>query len=352
MKLTAVAFTGGGLRLMKRLEPVLLKLGHETRLYSKSKYIEEEPEEKVVQIEEKLSSWAEQVLPFSDGLVFIGAVGIAVRTIAPYVKSKQTDPAVVVLDEKGQFVIPLLSGHLGGANELASQIAEAIGGIAVITTATDVNRKFAVDVFAKKNHLYISDMRLAKEVSARILAGETLTFGAGSGFKLPQKTEWKGAIDDCPDRKRGTFWIALPGEHGEEYLHLIPKKVVLGIGCRRGTPAEKIEKLAAKVLRENGIFPQAVSQAATIDLKKDEEGLREFCSRWELPLNVYTAEELKRAPGNFTSSAFVQQITGVDNVCERSACLALHQGTLLVRKQAQDGVTIACGIREWSVDFE
>ena len=104
-----------------------------------------------------------------DALIFVGACGIAVREIAPYVKSKKTDPAVVCIDEAGQFVIPLLSGHIGGANALAEKLAEKLDATAVVTTATDVRGKFAVDAWAARHGCAISDMGLAKAVSAAIL---------------------------------------------------------------------------------------------------------------------------------------------------------------------------------------
>ncbi|MBS6195030.1 MAG: cobalt-precorrin 5A hydrolase [Clostridiales bacterium] len=365
MKLIMIAFTENGLALAKRVERFLKEQGHQTALFVKSKYITVLSDSGVQQVTSGLREWANEWIPGCDGVIFIGAAGIAIRTMAPFVKDKRTDPAVVVLDEKGQFSIPLLSGHLGGANELARGIAEEIGSTAVITTATDVNHHFAVDVFAKKNHLWISDMKLAKEVSALVLRGEKLPAGAGAGyvpkhggagiceleFPIEQKeTAQRGGPEmTSPDGKRGTFWIQT---EKNRMLHLVPKKVTLGIGCRKGTSCEAIEKQVDRVLREQGIFRQAVSRAASIDLKKEEPGLLAFCEKWELPLEIYTGEELRQAEGNFTPSAFVNGITGVDNVCERSAVLGSRQGTLLVKKQAQDGVTVACAIEDWSVDFE
>ena len=353
MKLILIAFTRNGMELEKRLAAAAIRRGYETTAFVKSKYVNTADDGEVWQVEEKLSEWARKWIPQADGVIFIGAAGICVRTIAPFVKSKKTDPAVLVLDEKGSFVISLLSGHLGGANEMAQWIAEEIGAIPVITTATDVNHHFAVDVFAKKNHLAISNMVLAKEVSALVLQNTILPAGAGEGYvnKENQKEfqELSFAKETAPDGYRATFWIQLPDQ---SVLHLIPKVVTLGIGCKKGTSKEIIEEQVCRVLKSYGIFPQAIRQAASIDLKKDEPGLMAFCEKWRVPLVTYSKEELRQVEGNFTPSAFVSQITGVDNVCERSACLASGHGTLLVKKQAACGVTVACAVEDWSVDFE
>lgn len=354
MKLAVIGFTPNGLKLEKRLRPVLEEAGHQVQFFIKSKYIEpKETEGEAAIVSESLKEWAEKWIPREDGILFVGAAGIAVRTMVPFVESKRTDPAVLVLDEKGQFVISLLSGHLGGANELANVIAEKIGAIPVITTATDVNQKFAVDVFAKNNELWISDMRLAKEVSARILRGERLKAGAGAGYcegshAKPYK-ELLFEKKDSPDGVRGTFWIQI--EEGQ-ILHLIPKNKILGVGCRKGTSMEHIERIVKEVLEENKILPLGIRKMTSIDLKKEEPGLTEFSQKWNLPFETFTSEQLQKAEGDFSASVFVSKITGVDNVCERSAILGSIGGVLLIKKQVRDGVTIACAQEEWSVEFE
>lgn len=353
MNLVMIAFTQNGFLLEQRLQAAAAGRGFETKTFLKSKYVQAPEESGTVQVRESLGEWAQSLIPGADGVIFVGAAGIAVRTIAPFVKSKKTDPAVLVLDEKGNFVIPLLSGHIGGANELAEWIAEEIGAVPVITTATDVNNHFAVDVFARKNHLWISNMRLAKEVSALVLREVRLEAGAGAGYRPKKGQKVFRELDfrqsASPDGREGTFWIQLPDG---EVLHLVPRNMTLGIGCKKGTSREMIEQRVKQVLDENGIFSQAIRQIASIDLKKEELGLKEFCENRKLPLVTYTGEELGRLEGEFTPSAFVSRITGVDNVCERSACLGSGQGTLIVKKQAGGGVTAACAAEDWSVDFE
>lgn len=339
-----------------------------------------------------LKQWCrEQFETHSEGLIFVGASGIAVRTIAPYLKSKTTDPAVLVIDEAGRYVISLLSGHIGGANRLALLVAGLIGAEPVITTATDVNGKFAVDVFAKDNQLSIGSMKAAKEISAAILRGEPVGLYcekkisgevppeliilperrmpdvSEEAFKTEQKNTvlngWKGHLIciSC-DTLPYPYPDASGNEknHGQDkpqasvtYLHLRPKPFILGIGCRKGKTEEEIEEEIRKVLDEEKILLEEVAGAASIDLKKEEPGLKAFCRKYGLRFETYSAETLLGVEGEFSSSGFVRRTTGVDNVCERSSlCMAGKGGQLVRKKYANNGVTVAVAARDWSVHFE
>ena len=188
-----------------------------------------------------------------DALIFIGACGIAVREIASYLVSKKTDPAVLCIDEKMQFVISLLSGHIGGANDLARRLAAALGASAVITTATDVNGKFAVDAWAAKNECAISSMLLAKKVAAEILERDVPLV---SDFPI------KGALPGgIVEKTQGALGIVIgycTKEPFAETLHLTPRVLRVGIGCRRGTAQETIEAAVAAVLSAHQLDPSAV----------------------------------------------------------------------------------------------
>ena len=280
---------------------------------------------------DSLEGWTAKAWTEADALIFVGAAGIAVRAIAPHVKDKFTDPAVVSVDEAGRFVIPLLSGHVGGANELALNIAALTGGQAAVSTATDVNGLFAVDVWARERDMVITDRVLAKEISATLLEGKPVGFVSDFGHPCP------AGLTRGPAELG--VWVTYRRREGPfpRTLRLAPRGLILGIGCRKGTPEETIREAVAEVL--SGYEPQAVVQVATIDLKKEEPGLLAFCAAHNLPLAIYTAEELAAAKGRFTRSAFVAHITGVDNVCERAAVCA--GGTILVPKQAKNGVTVA-----------
>ena len=312
----------------------------------------------------KLSEITQRWFEEADALVYFAASGIAVRCIAPYVRDKFRDPAVLSVDENVRFVIPLLSGHAGGANLLGNMLAGALGAQPVITTATDGRGLFAVDVFAAENGLKIGDREQAKRISARILAGEMVTLYAEGGANLlPEGSIPEPGIGDqgmAEDRSKDRIGVLLTPDRGkadivvscrklsgdrEDALYLIPRAVTLGIGCRKGIPAGDIGKAATQILQKTGVFKQALCGAASIDLKKEEAGLQGFARDWDLPLTFYSALELNEVPGTFTGSDFVREVTGVDCVCERSAVLLAGEGAVLLSgKQSLGGVTAALAV--------
>ena len=288
------------------------------------------------------------LFPVMDALIFVGACGIAVRAIAPFVKNKLTDPGVIVVDELGLQAISLLSGHIGGANELTRRIAASIGAIPVITTATDINHRFTADEWAHNNGLSISSMQAAKRFAAEILRRDLPVY---SDFPIEGKLT--GGLYRGSSGKNGLAISCRKCDAFEDALVLIPRKLHIGIGCRRGTPMEKIHAAYMQVMQENGIFLKAVAAAASIDVKQDEAGLLEFCSRWKLPVSFYSADELLAVQGDFSASEFVKSTVGVDNVCERAAMRSAGENAkLIVKKTCMDGVTIAIAQEEWSVHFE
>ena len=315
----------------------------------------------------KLSDLAKEWFYRADALIFFTAAGIAVRCIAPYVEDKFRDPAVLSVDESGRFVIPLLSGHAGGANRIGQILAKALGAQAVITTATDGRGLFAVDTFAAENGLQLSDRTRAKEVSARLLAGKPIRIFREEGilpiFDFPENSDGAFSSAEKTDHtsvstENAGVWetacradadviISCRRKKGDraDALYLIPPAVTLGIGCRRGAPAGNIQSAAEQALEEAGVFRQALRGIASIDLKKEEPGLLAFAEQWELPLTFFTAQELNAVPGAFSDSAFVREVAGVDCVCERGAvCLAGPGGRLLTHKQSFDGVTAALAL--------
>ncbi len=281
----------------------------------------------------------------AEALIFLGSCGIAVRAVAPYVTSKLADPAVVVVDETGTFAVSLLSGHLGGANRLAETVAGLIGAAPVITTATDRRGLFAVDTWAKAQGLTIAEPHRIKEISGRLLAGETVTLSGDQ----PIGGLWPPEL--APTDRDGDIVLSWRSPEGEG-LHLIPPVLTLGVGCRKGTPFEALAAAVTDFLRASGCHPAAVRQVCTIDLKAREPGLLAFCRDRDLPLVTYPAEALAAVPGAFTPSAFVREVTGVDNVCERSARLGSGpNGTLLRGKTKYPGITLALAWEPGTVCF-
>jgi len=292
------------------------------------------------------SRWTKQAFSDADGLIFVGASGIAVRAIAPYLKDKFTDPAVVSVDELGQFAVSLLSGHVGGANKLADKVAMAVGGIAVISTATDVQGCFSVDTWAVKQGLSIAGKTAAKRISAALLSGKPVYLRSDFPIegKLPEGIFWADS---------GELGIYITTREDirpfDKTLLLHPKNTILGIGCRRGVSAQTISEVVFDVLKVAGISALSLKCAATIDLKADEQGLIEFCVGQGIAMHIYSAEELLNAKGEFTPSAFVSSVTGVDNICERAAVCA--RGELIIKKQARNGVTTAIALASVSLSF-
>lgn len=289
-----------------------------------------------------LSDWTAERFPTCEALIFVGAVGIAVRSIASHVGSKASDPAVVCVDETGRWAIPILSGHLGGANALARMIALLIGGEAVITTATDLHDLFAVDLWAKKQGMAVINPERIKQVSAKILRGKAIVIDCS--YPLP-----------CPVPE--LVQLGAPGDVLVSYrpaetntLQLAPRVLTLGIGCKRGTGAQTLEAAFSRFCAERRILPEAIEQAASIDVKRDEAGLLTFCAGHDWPLAFYSAEELRDVPGDYTVSRFVENTVGVDNVCERAAVLCAN-GKLIEKKYARDGVTFALAERRADYDW-
>lgn len=294
-----------------------------------------------------------------DALIFICACGIAVRAIAPHIRSKVTDPAVIIIDDRGKFVIPLLSGHYGGANALSRHIAERIGAAPVITTATDARGKFSPDLFAKANDLFLDDLDAAKEVAAAVLRGESVALQSQFPvINLPRDVfRYESGSTGIDISQRNVPHI--DGVIPPVCLSLTAHNIFIGIGCKRGVPADTIERTVLTGLESSGYALRQVRGIGTIDIKKDEKGLLEFAERHNLPLSFFTAEELMNAPERdrtFSSSEFVRKVTGADNVCERAAVLASGGGRLLLIRGCQhwdwECVTLAAAAMDIVIDFE
>ncbi len=329
MKLAAICFTNNGIKVLKRLGALSLFREDNLTLYSKCSYAEDAVG--INAVSESLNDWTSKNFYENDALIFVGATGIAVRAISPFVKDKLNDIPVIVIDENASFVIPILSGHMGGANELSTKLANELNAEAIITTATDINGKFAVDVFAKKNSLFIENRDGIKEVSAKILTGEEILLSA------PDKADILISDNKAYNRAK---------------IVLRPREYILGIGCRKDKEFEEIIDFLTECLNEEGIEFSDLYAIASIDLKKDEEALNMLSRYLKIPFVTFTADELNAVKGNFSSSDFVKETTGVDNICERAAVLLAGEGgKLYFKKKAGNGVTVAFARREWKIDF-
>lgn len=298
-------------------------------------------------LKESLTVCTGKMFTQTEALIYIGGCGIAVRAVAPYIKSKETDPAVLCMDELGHYVIPLLSGHIGGGNELAVRLAHELGAREIITTATDVNQLFSPDAWAAKQGMVIDSLDMAKQISAAILE-EEVSFACDFWVKgeLPKP------LTRDMDREKGIYVSFLTKQPFPFTLRLVPKIIHLGIGCRKGASQKEIEAAARYALAAAGVDCRAVGSVASIDLKKREQGLLAFAGDWGCRLSFYSAARLMEAEGEFVSSDFVLSRTGVDNVCERAAVLSSKNGILIVPKTKKDGITVAAAFEKWEVSFE
>jgi len=273
-----------------------------------------------------------------DAVIFIGAVGIAVRSIAPYIKDKFCDPAVLVIDELGRYVIPLLSGHVGGANELANYIGEALSAAPIITTATDINGTFAVDIFAKKNNLLISSRKLAKDVSAALLDNNCIDID--SDIKSIDVKELKKKLN--PKNKACDIKVRITDRiYDDTVLTLIPKNLYIGVGCKKNTDADKMWDFVNDIFRLEGLDIRAVKSIGSIDIKRDEYAIKNLANRLNVPFLTFTKDELNSVSGDFFESEFVRKTVGIGNVCERAVCIQCNN--LIVKKTAREGMTVAIG---------
>ena len=233
---------------------------------------------------------------------------------------------------------------LGGANDLARTIAAVCGAVPVITTATDAHGIFAADEWAKHQNCIVLEPERIKLVSGKLLAGQPVYYWAD----IPVTGTVPAGLfpAEAPEKADLALTLCPTGQA----LHLVPRIGVLGIGCKRGTSAEALEAAFAAFCARHGLAVQAVTAAASIDLKQNEPGLLAFCQAHSWPVRFYSAAQLRSAPGQFTPSPFVQSVTGVDNVCERAAVLDAG-GSLFYPKFACSGVTFALACRPFAPDW-
>lgn len=295
-----------------------------------------------------------------DRLLFISAAAIAVRAVAPYLQSKLTDPAVLVMDENAEFVISLLSGHIGGANAWCEELAQKIGAVPVITTATDRRGVFAVDTYAKAHHLRIVNPQMIQEISGKILNGERIGIGTAlSQYEqmcLTIQKQWGNPVwvTDQPEFSLYQSGIQIVEQPEtslffQHTLRLVPMDLAVGIGCKKGKSEEDIKRAVLQTLQQYGLMPERIGVIVSIDRKAQEAGIIALAKGLDVPFHTYSAEQLKKAEGSFAASDWVNRQVGVDNVCERSACIASGGGIKIAGKTVYEGITVAVYQNEQAV---
>lgn len=304
-------------------------------------------------IAEPFGELVESLFLSYEGLVFIMACGIVVRSIAPYIKSKTEDPAVVVADAAGRYAVSLLSGHIGGANRLAQRVAAVTGGVPVITTATDTNGVIAFDVFARDNGCAIENMESLKHISAELVNGGKVCLYTDCGISgpLPPNVVRYGPGADC----RAAVVLSNSVEASVDavsVLFLRPGNLIVGIGCKRGKSAGEVSDAVADFLKTNGKSILSVRRLASLDLKAKEPGIVDFCRERGIEFVTFSPERIKPVEAAFTQSEFVRGVTGVGSVAEACAVLAGKSARLICPKTVYEGITLALAEEEMSFRFE
>lgn len=282
-----------------------------------------------------------------EGVIFITSTGIAVRAIAPYIRKKDEDPAVLTIDNSGKFVISLLSGHLGGANELAITISNILESIPVITTATDSLGIEAPDMVAKKNNLVIEDLKDAKDIAALLVRGEKVYFKDEDNI-IPIPKGYSSGLEGATGivyvtNKNRSFWVEKEKIKNPQtkILKLIRRNVVLGIGCRKDFSSEDMRKRVIEVLIDNNLDLQGVKSIGTVEVKKDEKAIKDLSIFLKCDLNIFNIEDIKNIDHKFKGSDFVEQTIGVRTVCE--PCVELQGGAFITGKLKLNGMTLCIG---------
>lgn len=327
MKAATICFSAKGFKLAKKLKI-------------------EFPEIKIYKCEAgMLTAWTKENFFTNELLIFIGSVGIAVRAVSKFITKKNLDPAVLVIDDNAKFVIPILSGHIGGANYYAKKFAVYLNSTPVITTATDINNVFAIDVWATKNNFVIDNIEKIKNISAKLLNNEKVFIK--SDFEI---------LNNLPKNifksKNNNFDVVITFKKKENYnaLKIIVPCLCLGVGCKKNTSSKKIINAFKNFINENNLHKKAFINISSIDLKKNEQAIKDLAKFMQVNFKTYSVQELNSVKNkNFSSSEFVLKTVGVDNVCERSAMINYDE--LLISKTKMDGITFAVSLKKINLKF-
>lgn len=286
----------------------------------------------------------EQIFKSHRQLIFIMATGIVVRKLAALLVNKRKDPAVVVMDERANFAISLLSGHYGGANKLANQMAQLTGATPVITTATDVCQRGAVDLLAQKLQCHISPVAKIKVFNRLLVENENINLY--SQWLLPVNLNLKGLTQQAWSKNLAIIPPAVIITNrlvptGRDIIKLRPRNLVVGIGCRRGVTAGEVMAAVKQVFTQRKLSLLSLKKIATVDLKHDEEGLLRAAAYLKTPLAFVTRDQIASIADQYSHSRIVKKKIGVGAVCEPTAIIASHQGQLIVPKQILGRITVA-----------
>ncbi|MDH4199992.1 MAG: cobalamin biosynthesis protein, partial [Spirochaetia bacterium] len=310
---------------------------------------------------EKIKNLLQDILDKYRNFIFIVSIGALIRIIAPFLKGKDVDPAIVAIDENGEYVISILSGHIGGANELCRKIAAGMGARAVITTASDVQKTLTVDTMGKEFGWYMEPSEYLTEISAAVVNGETVAIVQESGEKnwwkyetgLPENlilfnTLEEGFQSNAPYHIIITHrdFQKMPDFESSGNKKIVifrPKVIGIGLGCNRNTTQEELDHVTLETLQALKFNVNSVMAVASIDLKENESGLLLFCSKRRWRLYFYTVSELNSVAIQ-SPSEVVFKYTGAYGVSEPAAKILTKNSTLALVKKKSGNVTISIGL--------
>lgn len=282
-----------------------------------------------------------------DAIIAIMASGILIRSISHLIESKTTDPAILNVDDNGNFVISMLSGHLGGANQLTYEIAKLIDATPVVTTSTDVNKKLGIDVLAKDLYLSIDNTKEILYFNKSILEGKKITFTLNDNKNYDYLFDYLSnntlEIDVSFNFSSNVNNGEIEAECDDHKLLLKPRTIVFGIGCKRGKTSNEIKKAVQTVSNDLNIDISRINMFSSAEIKKDEKGILDLSKELKIPVNFVELDKLKLFKSNdIQESEFVMSKFGIPGVCEPSALItAGYDSKLIYKKTAFDGVTIS-----------
>ena len=351
--IAVVAITRRGVETALKIKEALDNAGLNSTVYAPKKY----NQNGVVPLDKKLADFIKDTYSTVDALVAVMATGIVIRAVAPLLESKLTDPAVVGVDATGKFVISLLSGHYGGANELSRTIAKGIGGTAVITTASDVTGKQSVDELAKTLHLSIQNPDSLVAVNSAIVNGDRLVLvltgdakipvEAVSGYEIKKAENGVKALEVINDYDAGVIITRQPlsiDKFVKPFTILKTKTLVVGLGARKDSSVDSIVEAVNLALEQVHVQLASVNSFATVDIKRSSKPMVDAVKQFGAPLEFLSVDALRSLNHKDLSpdSAMVQEKIGVGGVCERAALLVAGKNSKLILKKTKlNGVTVA-----------
>lgn len=283
-----------------------------------------------------------------DAIICIMACGIAVRSISEVLKSKKTDPAVIVIDEAGTNVISLISGHIGGGNELTKKIAKILNANPVITTASDVSKHFSIDMFAKNNNCAIENENYLTQISADIVNEKNVALY--SDFPVePKLLKRVNTISELSSYNSCVILSPYYYNVNVPLVYVRPKCLFVGVGCKKGVSFDEIFSFLKKCFNENNLSLYCIDSIATIDIKQNEIGIIRLAKSLNVDLKIIPKTDIKKIENQFEKSSFVSENIGVASVCEPCAYISSGMGEILVSKQKSNGITIAIAIN-WNFE--